>query len=455
MTEQQKKLGLVAATSLVLGNIVGVMIFLTQSTVAKHLPWNHWVLWAWILGGFLAVAGALSLAELGAMMPQAGGDYIYLRKAFGERMAFLSGWTSVCITFPGSIAALAVGLCYFQGPLLLGEWLRHDIFQWKIGTWTYSLQGAQVMSLFVIVLFTGINHIGVRLSGRLQTIITAGPVLFMLMAAVGVFWVTPSGPLPPMINTSQLSPWPGLWFAVVPIFFAYAGWNVTTYIGSEIERPERNIPLSLIFGTSLALLVYVMITWVFLQGVPAAAMPAAQPTVASLALHRLFGSWAGQWLAPVIALAVLSSLNATILGGARISYAMAHNGLAFRQLQETSPRFQTPVPALWFQAGLSALLVLTGRFEQLVDYVTGMMLAFSSITIAAVFVLRFRSPEIHRPYKTWGYPVIPALYILFCLAILVGMCLNSPKQVAWGFGISMLGLPVYSLMTHQRNNPTL
>ncbi len=451
MTESNPKLGAVTATAVVLGSIVGVMIFLTQSTVAKYLPSNGWFLTAWALGGLLALFGAISLGELGAMMPKAGGDYFYLREAFGERTAFLSGWTSVVITFPGSIAAMAVGLCYYQGPTLLGSWVQQPLLTWKTSWFVYHLNYAQLLSLSVILGLTAINHIGVRLSGWLQTAVTLLPVAFMLAAGLAALFITPTGETLPTVTASQQSPWLGLMAAIVPIFFAYAGWNATTYIGSEIKDPGRNIPRSLILGTALAIVVYLVVSWTLLQGIPAAAMPKAG-FVPGVAVHRLFGASAGNFLTLVIALAVLGSLNATILAGARISYAMAQHGLMLKSLEQRSSRFQTPALALWFQAGIAIILVFSGRFDQLVKYVTGIMLAFSSITVAVVFVLRHKRPHAKRPYRAWGYPLVPAIFILFCTAVFVTLCIQSPIEVAWGFLITCLGLPVFAYMQHHKKS---
>ncbi|TNE50465.1 MAG: amino acid permease [Deltaproteobacteria bacterium] len=443
-TSSPPKLGPLTATAVVLGNIVGVMIFLTQSDVAKHLPWNSWFLAAWAIGGVLALFGALSYGELGAMMPKAGGDYVYIREALGPRTAFLSGWTSVVITFPGSIAAMAVGLCFYQGPVVFGGWVQKPLWSFAWGSWTYKVTGAQLLAIGVILLLTVINHIGLKVAGWLQATVTILPILLMLAAGVAVFFVSPTSPLPAAVATQDLSPWAGLWPAIALIFFAFAGWNATTYIGSEIDQPGRNIPLSLTLGTLLAVAVYLLISWVFLQGVPAASMPNARPTVYIFAIQRLFGSSAGHLLTLVIALAVLGSLNATVMVGARISEAMSQNGVALPSLQHRHPRFQTPTAALWLQGGLACILVLSGRFDQLVKYTAGVMMAFSSLTVLALFVLRVRQPDTPRPYKTWGYPWVPGIFVAFNTAVLVGLCIQSTYEVLWGVAITLLGVPVYA-----------
>lgn len=444
-----QKLGLLAATAVVLGNIVGVMVFLTPSIAAAHLPFNSWYLAAWAVGGGLALLGALCLGELGAMMPEAGGDYIFIREAYGDRTAFLSGWTSVVITFPGSIAAMAVGLFFFQGPALLGPWVRSPVFTLDFGTYYYSLSWAQALGISFIALLTGVNHIGLRLTGWVQTAITATPLLLVLVASVAVFFVSPTGPVPAAVSTAGKSPWLGLWPAIVPIFFAYAGWNVTTYIGGEIKDPGRNIPRSLILGTGLAVVAYLLVQWVFLNGMPAASMPNAR-FVPAEAVTRLFGGWAGHLLTVVIALAVMGSLNATVLAGARISYAMSGKGMAFGMLGTQSQRFGTPAAALWIQAGLSALLVLTGRFDQLVKYVVGVMLIFSIVTVASVLELRYTRPELERPYRVWGYPYTPIAFVLFCGAVLVFLWLNSPRELLWGVLITALGVPAYEWIRRRK-----
>jgi len=439
-----RKIGLTAAVAIVLGNIVGVMIFLTPAQVAAELPWDNWFLAAWALGGVLALLGALSLGELGAMFPEAGGDYVYIRKAYGETLSFLSGWTSVAITFPGSIAAMAVGLCFFQGPVVFGPGIREAALSLDFGDRIFVVSWAQLLGLGIIVVLTGINHLGIKLTGWVQTVITSTPALLMIAAGVGALFVEPAGPAPAAVAAGPASPWLGLFPALVPIFFAYAGWNVTTYIGGEIRDPGRNIPRSLIIGTLLSVALYLVVCWVFLHGVPAAAMPGV-PFVPAVALGRLFGDWAGTMVTGVIALAVLGSLNATVLAGGRISYAMAGHGLAFSAVGRVSPRFQSPAVALWVQALLAMILVLSGHFEQLVAYVVVVMLVFSSIAVAAVVVLRIRRPDHARPYRTWGYPVTPAAFVLFSLGV-VGFLLYEDKtraEALWGLLITLLGLPAF------------
>jgi APA family basic amino acid/polyamine antiporter len=435
----------------VLGNIVGVMIFLTPAEVAKHLPWDGWFLAAWAIGGALALLGALCLAELGAMLPKAGGDYVYIREAYGEALAFLSGWTSVVITFPGSIAAMAVGLCFYQGAEALGPVIRTSALQWTLGDLTYEVSWAQVLALVVIALLTAINHLGVRLAGWVQAAIISGPIVLMLAAGAAALFVDPSGPVPEPVRVTEASPWLGLFPALVPIFFAYAGWNATTYIGGEIHRPGRNIPRSLIIGTALAVLLYLIVCWVFLHAIPAAAMPSV-PFVPAVALGRLFGPSVASLISLVIMLAVLSSLNATILGGSRISLAMAGHGLAFASLRRLSPRFATPVVALWVQAGLAMVLVLSGRFEQLVAYVVAVMLVFSSIAVAATIVLRVRRPDAPRPYRTWGYPAAPAVFVAFNLAVIAFLLCRqaSRAEAVWGLVITLFGLPAFAWVKRRR-----
>lgn len=443
MNETKKRLGAVAATAVVLGNIVGVMIFLTQGSVAKHLPWDGWLLAAWALGGVLALLGSLCMAELGAMMPEAGGDYIYIREAFGERWAFLSGWTSIAITFPGSIAAMAVALCKFQISSWLGAWVNQAILSFALGSWSFSITWAQLMGIGLLLVLTWINVRGLGLSGHMQTVLTVLPLLLVMLAAVVSLFVTPSGTPPAAIDTSKMSPLSGLWPAIVLVFFAYAGWNATTYIGGEIKDPGRNLPLSLIVGTLLAMVVYLVITMMFLKAVPAASMPNAKPMVPFVALERLFGGWAGQGLNVVIALAVTGSLNATVMVGARISYAMAGHGLAFRGLHSRHPKTGTPARALWLQAFVASVLVLSGQFDALISYVSAVMLLFSSLAVGALLMLRRKLPTRERPYKVWLYPLTPLLYIGFSLSVVVGLCFQSPWEVIIGIVITALGVPAY------------
>jgi len=438
------RIGLPGAIAIVLGNVVGVAVFLTPPEVARHLPWNRWFLSAWALGAVPALVGALCMAELGAMLPRSGGDYAYIREAHGEPLAFLSGWTSTVITFPGSVAAMAVGLSAFQGAELFGPRILAPAFRAVVWGAGLQLSWAQVVALGIIVAFTALNQLGIAQVGRVQTALVALPVLGILIAGAAALIATPSEATLPAAVTTDGSPWKSLLPALVPVFFAYSGWNVITYVGDEIRDPARTIPRALAVGTLLAAGLYVLICWTLLQAVPAAAMPGLG-SVPAYACSRLFGSWAGTLSTAVIGVAVLSSLNATILAGARVSRAMSLDGLAFSFLQRRGWRSRAPTRALWLQAGLSALLVVTGRFEQLLAYVVVVMLLSSSLSVAAVLVLRLRKPDIPRPYRVWGYPLTPTVYVLFCLLVVAFMILEerSRAEALWGMAITALGLPAF------------
>ncbi|MBU1536118.1 amino acid permease [Myxococcota bacterium] len=451
--DSKGKITLIPAIAIVLGNIVGVMIFLTPPAVAKFLPQTGWFFGAWIGGGLLAIAGALALGELGAMFPKAGGDYLYIREAYGEKLSFLSGWTSVVITFPGSIAAMAVGLCFFQGPQVFGPWVQKAVFSTHIGSYHYVLTWAQILALGVIALITAINHLGARVTGWVQTTVIAAPVVLMIVAGVAAIFITPAGATPKAVADMSTNPFMGFFPALVPVFFAYAGWNVTTYIGGEIADPGKNIPRSLIIGTALAILLYMVVLGVFVKAVPVAAMEGV-PFLPAVALGRLFGASAGILFTMVIGLAIIGSLNATILAGGRISYAMAGHGLAFSSLGKESKKFGTPATALWVQAGLAGLLVLSGRFEQLIAYTVMVMLLFSALTVSASIMLRRTRPELERPYKTWGYPVTPILFIFFCLAVVAFLFYGAKTryEAIAGVIITALGYPAYLFIKSRKGS---
>ncbi len=456
MSSSSRRIGLSAAIAIVLGNIVGVMIFLAPSEVAKHLPWDNWFLTAWVVGGGLALLGAISLAELGAMLPEAGGDYVFIREAYGETLSFLSGWTSAVITFPGSIAAMAAGLCAFQGSEVFGSRVNDIALSIELGGCCFGVTGAQLLAIVVILAFTTINHLGVCLASRIQTILTALPVFLLVLAAGIVVFIKPSGPLPQPVPATDGNPWLGLFPALIPVFFAYSGWNVITYLGGEIRNPARNIPCSLVVGTLLAVCLYLIICWTFLQGMPAASM-AEVSFVPAVALGRLFGEGISWAINLFIAIAVLSSINTTVLAGARVSCAMSDNGLLFPCLKRLSSGSASPFAALWAQAAIAALLVLSGKSEQLVAYVVVVMLLFSSLAVGAVVVLRIRRPIAIRPYRVWGYPVTPIAYVVFSLLVVAYMLYeeSSRTEAFWGMVITLLGLPVFWLKYLRRGMPSL
>lgn len=420
---------------LVVSSVIGVGIFLTPGTVASALP-NKWAfLAAWLVGGLLSLAGALANAELGAMYPHAGGDYVYLREAWHPRAGFVIGWLSFFVVYAGTVATLAVGFAEgLAGFADLGE-------------------SAKVAAAIGAVLVTSaINHRGVRL-GALFNNVTAG---FKIAALVTLAIAGPllgHAPAAPAASggaaATGVSP-AGFALALAPVLFSYLGWNASVYVASEIRRPQRNLPLSLFIGLALATAVYLMVNLAYLYALPIESM-AGQTRVGEAAARVFFGE-AGATLAAMLILgSILSCLNATILVGPRIAYAMAIDGLFFRSVQGVHEKYRTPHVAIAVQAATAIALILVLRgFPSVLDYTTFAIVLATMADTAALYALRRKHPNRPRPYRAWGYPVVPALYLLANGAIAGAMLWGRPTECAAALAVTATALPAYAYFVRRR-----
>lgn len=409
--EDARALGPFAALALVAGSMLGIGIFIAPPVVAAQLDHPGTFLLMWLCGGLSALFGALAVAELGAMMPRAGGDYPYLRLAYGPGIAFGVGWLQLLAIFPGSLATMAVGTAAFQLPVILGPWFDLPA---RVGlpieiTWAVA----------IIVGLTALNHVGVVMSGRFQVVLTIVPVVVLLGASVlvlatrgvdGGAWNDGHGP----IHVPEL---PAAAMAFLPVYFAYSGWNAAIFVGGEIKNPARNLPRALVGGTLGVTILYFTLCAGFLAVFPMADL-ARVGEAGTAAAHTLFGTLGEVGVTTLIVLAMLGSINGTVLTGSRIAFAMARHGHCPASAGQLHARFRTPVVALWLQAAWSIVLVLSQGFEQLMNYTSAAMLITGTLTVMAVLVLRRKLPDTTRPYRTWGYPVTPILYAVSSLVVL-------------------------------------
>lgn len=443
MLPSNARLGPIAAMSLVAGSMLGIGIFIAPPEVATHLHQPGAFLFVWLLGGVSALCGALSVAELGAMMPRAGGDYPYLRKAYGPGLAFATGWLQLLAVFPGSLAAMAVGTSTFQLPIILGE-----TYAWPSA---FGLDPAVAWASAIIITLTAINHMGVLVSGRLQVIITIAPVLMLLVGTgfVVVHQGTHNGALATAGTDFTMPGFAALAAAFLPVYFAFSGWNAAIFVGAEIDRPGRNVPRALVGGTVAVTVLYLALCLGFLSVFTMDAL--GNTGEAGTAAARLLFGGVGELAVTVsILLAMLGSLNGTIMTGSRIAFAMAKDGQCIAHAGTTSRHFGTPAVALWMQAGLALLLVFTHGFAALMSYASAAMLITGTLTVVAVFVLRRRLPHIPRPYRTWGYPITPALYVLSSVGVLGVLAHSGHASVYAGAGWFVLALAFHYFVMRRR-----
>jgi APA family basic amino acid/polyamine antiporter len=438
----ERRLGPWDAAAIVVSNVIGVGIFITPGFIAQVLPNRTAILGVWTIGGALALFGALAYAELAARQPEAGGEYVYLREAFGGLAAFLTGWTSFVAGFSGAIAAGGVGVAAYLDRLIPGVGNAAPIAAVHVGPLGLTLSVRAIVAIVVILALALVQMRGVGLGRVLQNSLTALKVGALLMfAAVGLLVTRVSGPPAftgdaPVRGTSFL-------LALVPIMFSYSGWNAAVYVAEEIKHPVRNVPRALLIGTLGTVALYLALNALYLRVVPQAQFLGGV-AVGEIAAERLFGSAAAVLFALVAVVILLSSLSAMTTAGPRVYFAMARDGAFVPAAARVHPRFRTPAIAIIAQAIWSSLLVLSGTFEQLLTYTGFGVILFSSLAVLSLFFVR-RTPTQAEVFKAWGYPWAPALFCLVGFAIVINTFVDPQfRRVALaGVGVMAAGIPIY------------
>ncbi|MEM6295437.1 MAG: amino acid permease [Myxococcota bacterium] len=444
--EQARTLGALPAMALVAGSMLGIGIFIAPPVVAAQLDRPGAFLVLWMIGGVSALCGALSVAELGSMMPTAGGDYPYLRRAYGPGWAYAAGWLQLLAIFPGSLAAMAVGTAQFQFPIVLGS--AYDVAAWS----GLPIDPAMFWAVVIVVGLTAINHVGVVISGRFQVAITGIPIAILVLATVAVLLTqgTEGGAWNGVESSSfELPGVTAIALAFLPVYFAYSGWNAAIFVGGEIRNPARNLPRALVGGTLGVTVLYFMLCVGFLAVFSMDDL-ANTGEAGTAAARSLFGGLGVFVVTTLILLAMLGSINGTVLTGSRIAYAMSRDGQCVPAAGKLG-RFGTPAVALWMQAGWTICLMMSQRFEELVNYTSAAMLITGTMTVMAVFVLRRKLPDLARPYKTWGYPVTPLLYAGSSVFVLVMLAKDGDASVFLGLGWFVAALAFHKLFIAKRS----
>lgn len=431
------------------GIVIGSGIFLTTGIMAKSIPSGGLILLAWLVGGLLTLAGALTYAELGAAMPEAGGQYIYLREAYGPMAGFLFGWILFLVYMTGGIAALALAFAEYIGYFFPYLGTTHIIVTLDIpllkGSLHYSLSVGQMIGVSVIILLSIVNFIGVGLGKSIQnvfTVIKIGTIAAIIILGFAIGKGTPPELAMDPAGMSFGSIIIGFGVALVAVAWAFDGWNNVNFVAGEIKNPRRNLPLALILGTLGITFLYVLVNYIYLYALP------MQETIgvvqiAEKATGALFGSSTGALISALVIVSVFGSLNGSILVGPRVYYAMAKDGLFFQKVAHVHPRFRTPGFSILIQAVWASLLTLLGTFEQIFTFAMFIAIAFWIAATAAVFTLRKKRPDLPRPYKTWGYPVVPAIFIIASTGILLNTLIEKPVEALAGILLTALGIPAY------------
>ena len=447
-------LGLVAAISIVIGNVIGTGVFLKTRVMTCNVGTPGMVLAVWVAAGLLSLAGALTYAELAAMMPRAGGEYVFVREAYGRRWGFLYGWMQLFIAKTGSQAALSVGFAIFLN-ILTGGGLNTRFFTLDLAGYEIPFGMLQAVALGAIATLTLINCAAVSVSGQVATGLTGLKIALVIGVGVGAFmlaegdWanfaIVNSGGTCEGVEAAARVGFAGFGAAMLGALWGYDGWNNLTLVAGEVREPQRNIPLALIGGMIVITLLYIFVNVAYFYVLPpteVASVPAAS-SVATEVVKRFLGAVAVSLVAAALLSSTIGTLHTSILTGARVPYAMSRDGLFFQSLARLSPRSRVPVGALLVQAVWAGILALSGSYDALTDYVIFASWIFYGLTPASVFVFRRRLPDAERPYRTWGYPVVPALFLLVTGWLLLNTLLTAPRQSLTGLALIALGLPVY------------
>ncbi len=485
-------LGLFSSTAIVIGSMIGSGIYIVDADIARDTNSPALYLGAWVITGIMTLIGALSYGELAAMMPKAGGQYVYLREALGPLWGFLFGWTLFLVIQTGTIAAVCVAFGKFLGVFFPSvsqtHWLWHiaHVPAWRVGpmelgNMEIGVSTANLAGILVAVFLAIVNIFGVKLGAIIQNIFTSAKALSLAGLVILAFAV---GRTAEAWNANFGTGWSQFWrnagwhslhpvqvgmggpvalvnvvviLAVVQVgsLFSADAWNNITFTAGEVKNPRRNIPLSLVMGTGFVLVVYFLVSLAYLLVLPmrgdahgATVMArgiqhAAEDRVATAALGAIFHS-AGAWLmAGAILISTFGCANGLTLAGARVYYAMSRDGLFFKSVGMLHPRYKTPVAGLLVQCLWTVLLCVSGSYSQLLDYIIFAELVFYILTIGGLFVLRFKQPDAPRPYKTWGYPFLPALYIVMAAWICLVLLRYKPQYTWPGLALVLLGIPVY------------
>jgi APA family basic amino acid/polyamine antiporter len=442
-----RRLGPIDASAIVLSNVIGGGIFFVPVLVAELTPSPWHVLSVWLAGGLLAFAGAMAYAELATLRPRAGGEYVYLREAFGARVAFLSGWTSFVAGFSGAIAAGAMALAES-----LGRFVPFAGNRIPLVSTPYIPVVVSPQAIVAIAAIAGFSLLHLHGSGRVVNNVLAGLKVLAFVVFIALGLSIGAGSVSHFVPADSASVPATNWLlALIPVMFTYSGWNAATYVAEEIRDPDRNLPRALAVGTLAVVALYLALNALYLYAMPVdelARLPHGR--LADLVAERLFGFVAGGLLALFTVVSIAASVSAMVLAGPRVYYAMARDGAFLRPLARIHPTFRTPALAIVAQGVWSAVLVLSGTLSDLVAFTGFAVVLFSGIAVLALFVLRRREPKRPRPFRALGYPFAPAVFVLASLLMVVNEVWNSPATSLTGLGIMAAGLPVYALFARNR-----
>ena len=472
----QKRVNLFDGISIVSGAMIGSGIFIVSADIARNVGAPGWLLVVWLITGILTIIGALSYGELASMMPHVGGQYVYLKEAYHPLIGFLFGWTTFLVIECGTIAAVAVAFAKFSGVLF--PWVSENNILFQAGP--LKIKSTMIIAIGMISFLTWLNTRGIVTGKTVQNFFSSTKVIALLgFVLIGflatkninsweinkeVFWkasqVGPGNQVIPLAGFSLIA---AIGTALVGSLFSSDAWYSVTYLSGEVVNPKRNVPLSLFFGTLIVSVIYILTNYVYIKILPLSGSPggtdvlsrgiqyATDDRVATSAMSVVFGDYAAVIMAIFIMISTFGCNHGLIMAAPRVYYAMAKDGLFFRKIGELNKK-GVPGFAIIIQGVWSILLCLSGTYGNLLDYVIFAVLIFFTLTILSIFILRVKRPDIPRPYKAFGYPVVPAIYILIIVTIMIILLIYKPNYTFPGLGIVILGIPVFFLWRKYNRN---
>jgi APA family basic amino acid/polyamine antiporter len=447
----ERRLGPFDAAAIIIANVIGGGILFRSPAVAAAVPDATWFLLAWVGGGILAFMGAMAYAELAALRPKAGGEYVYLREAFGPLAGFLTGWTSFVAGFSGAMAASAVFLIITLDRFIPGVANSTALLAIPIPgvvTVTFSIHTLAASAVIIVAAFIHIRGVG---PGRIASNVLTTLKIVSLVVFIG-FGLTAGTGSPSNLTQSVGSvSVTGMLFAFIPVMFTYSGWNAASYMAEEIRDPGRNVPRALLMGTVGVIAVYLLMNVLYLFVIPIGELATlGGKSVLDVVGDRLLGPRAGDIMAVVAILSLAAGINAWTFAGPRVYFAMARDNAFFKSAARVHPTYKTPAASIVAQAVLAIVLILTGSLDSIANYVGFAITLFAGTAVAAVFVLRARDPHAPRPFKALGYPWTPAIFVIASLAIVVNAFFSDPRVTLTGTLIILAGIPLYFFFTRKR-----
>jgi len=457
-------LTLTDTTALVIGTVIGTGVFLKTAVMAQEVGTPILVLAAWAAAGLLSLAGALTYAELGAMMPSAGGEYVYLRHSYGDASAFLYGWTRFVVAGSASIASLGAGLAIFLSVFLpLGGVWASKTFTLFGQSVTWQFGAKSIVAVVAILLLSAINCLTVAFGGKVQSVLTVLKVAGIAVIVGGVFFFSPTTTWSNLTTPGGAREWSGLaafGTAMLAALWAYDGWNNMPMAAGEVRNPGRNLPRALIGGMITIVLIYCLANLAYFYALPFSEVVTSNSTqyrdampVAAKASQGFLGVWGTKFVSVAFILSALGALNGSILSNARVPYAMARDGMFPESMGRLSAGTRVPVMALAIQAVWSCVLALSGTYDQLTDCLLFVSWIFYGLVASSVFVLRRKLPDAERPYKTWGYPLIPVVFVSVATWLVINTFMQRRVESVVGLALTAIGLPLYFYYRNRTSPP--